>query len=207
MTGQAVCRLRAASPGEEINMRRAEKLFHGLTAGDVMSPAVVVLPHGMSVVTAARLLLEQQVRVAPVIDTPGRCVGVLWAEDFLKWVADGGRAYQADDPLPECVWCEWQVVDVKAAQRDQVRGHMTRDPLLVTPDTSLAEIAEVLLDPHHRSVVVVEGERRPVGVVSSKEILAALASVERQPERDLPAGVPAVRRFPPRRPVQTSGRG
>jgi CBS-domain-containing membrane protein len=187
-------------------MRRAEKLFHGLTAGDVMSPAVVILPHGMSVVAAARLLLEQQVRVAPVIDTPGRCVGVLWAEDLLDWVADGGRAYQADDPLPECVWCEWQVVDVKAAQRDQVRGHMTRDPLLVMPDTSLAEIAEVLLDPHRRSVVVVDGERRPVGVVSSNDVLAALASGERRPGEEQPAGAPADSRFPLRRSVQTSGR-
>src|SRR4051812_22894292 len=114
MMGQAVCEMRAASPGEENNMRRAEKLFHELTAGDVMSPAGVVLPHGMSVVAAARLLLDQRVRVAPVIDTPGRCVGVLWAENLPDWVADGGRAYQADDPLPACVWCEWQIVDVKA---------------------------------------------------------------------------------------------
>jgi CBS-domain-containing membrane protein len=187
-------------------MRRTEKLFHGLTAGDVMRPAVVVLPHGMSVVAAARLLLEQQVRVAPVIGTPGRCVGVLWAEDLLDWVADGGRAYQADDPLTECVWCEWQVVDVKAAQRDQVRGHMTRDPLLVMADTSLAEIAEVLLDPHRRSVVVVDEERRPVGVVSSKDVLAALASVESRPENDPPAGDTTDRRFPLRRSVQLSSR-
>jgi CBS-domain-containing membrane protein len=187
-------------------MRRGEQLFHALTVGDVMSPAVVVLPHGMSLVAAARLLSEQELGAAPVIDTPGRCVGVLWAEDLLDWVADGGRAYQADDPLPECVWCEWQVVDVKAAERDQVRGHMTRDPLLVMPDTSLAEIAEVLLDPHRCSVVVVDGEQGPVGVVSSKDVLVALASVEHQPEEDPPAGVPAVRRFPPRRSVQTSGR-
>lgn len=169
-------------------MRRAEKLFHGLTAGDVMSPAVVVLPYGMSVVAAARLLLEQQVRVAPVIDTRGRCVGVLWAEGLLDWVADGGRAHQADDPLLDCVWCEWQVVDVKTVQRDQVCGHMTRDPLLVMPNTSLAEIAEVLLDPHRFSVVVVDEQRRPVGVVSSKGILAALASVR------TPAGGRFVRR-------------
>ncbi len=66
-------------------MRRTEKLFHGLTAADVMSPAVVVLPHGMSVVAAARLLLDQQVRVAPVTDTPGRCVGVLWSEDLAEF--------------------------------------------------------------------------------------------------------------------------
>jgi CBS domain-containing protein len=102
--------------------------------------------------------------------------------------------------------CEWQVVDVKAAQRDQVRGHMTRDPLLVMPETSLAEIAEVLLEPHRRSVVVVDGERRPVGVVSSKDVLAALASIERRPEEDPPAGDPTDRRFPLRRSVQLSSR-
>jgi CBS domain-containing protein len=187
-------------------MRHIEKLFLALTVRDVMSPALVVLPHGMSLLTAARLLSEQQLGVAPVTDTPGRCVGVLWAEDLLKWVADGGKAYQADNPLTDYLWCEWQAVDVKAAQRDQVRGHMTCDPLLVMPDTRLADIAEVLLDPHRRSVVVVDGERRPVGVVSSKGVLAALASVEHQPEEDAPAEVPAVRRCPPRRSVQTSGR-
>jgi CBS domain-containing protein len=186
-------------------MRRAEKLFHALTVSDVMSPASVVLPHGMSLVTAARLLSERQLGVAPVIDTPGRCVGVLWAEDFLKWAADGGRADQADDPLTNCVWCDWQIVDVEAAQRNQVRGHMTRDPLLVMPDTRLAEIAELLLDPHRRSVVVVDEERRPVGVVSIKGVLAALASVEHQPEEDPPAEAPTVRRFSLRRSVQQSG--
>ena len=73
---------------------------------------------------------------------------------------------------------------------------MTRDPLLVMPDTSLAEIAEVLLDPHRRPVVVVDAERRPVGVVSSEDVLAALVSVERLSEEDLPAEDPTVRRFP-----------
>jgi CBS domain-containing protein len=187
-------------------MRRAEKLFHALTVGDVMSPAVVVLPQGMSFVAAARQLSARRLGVAPVIDTPGRCVGVLWAEDFLRWAADGGRAHQVGDALTDCVWCDWQVVEVKATQRDEVRRHMTRDPLLVTPDTRLAEIAEVLLDPHRRSVVVVDGGRRPVGVVSSNDVLAALASVERRREEEPPAGDPRDGRFPLRRSVQLSGR-
>jgi CBS domain-containing protein len=187
-------------------MKRAEKLFHALTVGNVMSPAVVLLPHGMSLVTAARLLSARQLGMAPVIDTAGRCVGVLWAEDILGWAADGGRPDQTGNALTDCVWCDWQVVDVKATQPDEVRRHMTRDPLLVTPDTRLTEIAEILLDPHRRSVVVVNGERRPVGVVSSKDVLAALASVERQPEEYRPAGEPAERRFPLRRSVQLSSR-
>jgi CBS domain-containing membrane protein len=185
-------------------MRRAEKLFHALTAYDVMSPAVVVLPHGMSFVTAARLLSARQLGMAPVIDTAGRCVGVLWAEDFLRWAADGGRADQAGDALTDCVWCDWQVVDVKAAQRNEVRRHMTSDPLLVTADTRLAEITEVLLDPHRRPVVVVDEERRPLGVVSSTDLQAALASAERRPEAEPPAVAPPDKRV--RRLAQPSGR-
>src|SRR5438067_799282 len=102
-------------------MRRAEELFHGLTAGDVMRRASVVLPHGMSVVAAARLLLDRQVRTAPVTDILGRCVGVLSEADILRWALDGDRADEESGATAACVWCDWQLVDVKAAQRDEVR--------------------------------------------------------------------------------------
>jgi hypothetical protein len=85
-------------------MKRAESLFRALTAGDVMSRAVVVLPRGMSVAGAARLLSERQLSVAPVIDAPGRCVGVLAATDLLRWAADGDRAGEEGPAPTECVW-------------------------------------------------------------------------------------------------------
>jgi CBS domain-containing protein len=94
---------------------------------------------------------------------------------------------------------------VKSTQRDEVRRHMTRDPLLVTADTRLAEIAEVLLDPR-RPVVVVDEERRPLGVVSSTDLLGALASAERRPEAGPPAVAPTDKRVRPRRLAQPSGR-
>src|SRR5687767_2759014 len=108
-------------------MRRVEPIFRALTAGDVMSRAVVVLPHRMSVAAAARLLLERQVRAAPVADGPGRCVGVLSAADLLRWAAEGDRADEAGRASAECVWCDWQVVDEEPARRAEVRRYMTRD--------------------------------------------------------------------------------
>jgi CBS domain-containing protein len=203
MKGQAMCRLRAARPGEETNMRRAEELFYGLTAGDVMRRTTLVLPHGMSVVAAARLLLERQVRVAPVTDILGRCVGVLSEADALRWALDGDRADEESGAPATCVWCDWQVVDVKTAQRDEVRRYMTPDPMLVTPDTRLAAIAGILLA-HHRPVVVVDEKDRPLGVVSSNGVLAGLAFAGRRPE-ELPAVAATDRRFSLRRSVQPLG--
>jgi CBS domain-containing protein len=186
-------------------MRRTAKLFQVQTAGDVMNRAGVVLPHGMSVVAAARLLLEEQLRAAPVTDDPGRCIGVLSAADFIRWAADGGRADEEDGALAASVWCDWQVVEEKSPQRDEVRRYMTRDPLLVTADTRLAEIADVFLDPRRRPVVVVDEARRPLGVVSSTDLLGALASVDRGPEAEPPAVAPANRRVLLRRLAQPSG--
>jgi CBS domain-containing protein len=187
-------------------MKRAGKLFHGLTTGDVMSRAVVVLPHGMSLVAAARLLLGQQLRAAPVTDTAGRCVGVLSAADILRWTADRGRTGEEGLALTTCVWCDWQVVDAEPTRRDEVGRHMTRDPLLVTPDTRLADIAKILLDPSRRPVVVADEERRPLGVVSSRDVLAALASADRRREEEPLAAARTGRRVPLRRSVQPSGR-
>jgi hypothetical protein len=84
-----------------------------------------------------------------------------------------------------CVWCEWQLVDVTSTRRDDVVHFMMRDPLLVTPDTHLVEIAEILLGFHPRPVVMVDEEGRPLGVLSSKDVLTGLASsIEHQPEED-----------------------
>lgn len=184
-------------------MKQAETLFDELMAGDVMSRTVVVLSRGMSVVAAARLLLDRQLSMAPVIDAKGRCVGVLSATDLLKWAANSVRT---GGPAPtEGVWCDWQVVSVESTRRDEVCRHMTANPLLVTPDTPLAEIADVLLDPRCRSIVVVDEGQRPLGVITSNGILAALACEDCRFEVNLPVATSSDSRVPTRRTAHVLG--
>lgn len=54
-----------------------------LTAADVMSRDLVVIPREMSLEGAARMLSRSGVTGAPVIDSEGRCIGVLSATDFM----------------------------------------------------------------------------------------------------------------------------
>lgn len=174
-------------------MRHAKKYFRGLTVADVMRRAAVVLPKGMSVAAATRLLSAHKIRVAPVTDISGRCVGVLSVMNILQWAGDGDRA---DGEEADSVWCEWQVVDFKEVRRDEVRRHMTRDPLLVAPDMDVAAIVGTL---SRRPVVVVDQERRPLGVVSSNGVLAALTSDALRPDETAATG----RRFSPQRSIQS----
>ena len=152
-------------------MKTLDKPLHALTAEDLMTCNVMVVPARMSLRGAAGLLMQARVSGAPVVDDQGRCVGVLSTTDFLK--AAGSHPVHRS---PEsCVCSEWQVVDFCAVPEDSVERYMTGDPVTVTPDIPLAELARRMLDAHIHRVIVVNEARKPIGIISSTDILAAVA--------------------------------
>lgn len=194
-----------------------------LTAGDLMSPDVVRVPERMAVRDAARLLLQNQIGGAPVVNAHGRCVGVLSAMDFLRMSQPRAGTARPTPPArpvtcsfqkehttsqgqqvalcalppgvcsvqvkqtepggeelivcsqPHCVLVDWQVVDVEKLPADEVRRFMTPDPVTAPPDTPIRSLARMMVDAHVHRVIVVDEEQRPIGVVSSTDVLAALA--------------------------------
>jgi CBS domain-containing protein len=202
-----------------------------LTATDLMSRNVVQLPEHMALRDAARLLLQNQVGGAPVVDKDGRCVGILTAIDFLRlagkhngetrpgvrplpiscpfWVkrtgSDGAevavctlppgvcpiQSPQIDDKgnatnvcsMPHCVLTDWQIVEFEKLPSTEVRHCMTANCVTVPPATSIRRLARMMIDAHIHRVIVVNAEHRPLGIVSSTDVLGALAYAE----DDLPA--------------------
>jgi CBS domain-containing protein len=76
---------------------------------------------------------------------------------------------------PHCVLVDWQVVEVEKLPTDEVRRFMTPDPVTVLPATSIRVVARMMIDAHIHRVIVVDQERKPIGVISSTDLLAALA--------------------------------
>jgi CBS-domain-containing membrane protein len=72
-----------------------------LTASDLMSEGVITIPQDMSLRAAAHLMFQRQIGAAPVVDSDGRCIGLLCANDFVQWVHEGGSGAE-DIPLPAC---------------------------------------------------------------------------------------------------------
>jgi CBS domain-containing membrane protein len=162
-------------------MKATAKPLRALTAAELMSRDVVLVPRQMSLREAARLLSRAGISGAPVVDEAGRCIGVLSATDFVRRAERG----MADEPCdaPACVCAEWQVMDVEALPADAVGASMTADPVTAAPATPIGELARMMLDAHVHRVIVVDGERRPIGVVSSTDVLAAVARADAHPER------------------------
>jgi predicted transcriptional regulator len=104
----------------------------------------------MTLRAAAQLLARENITGVPVVNGQGRCIGILSATDFLTLWAWGG--------------------DGDA----EVRHHMTADPVTVPPTTPLGELARQMIDAHIHRVIVVDERQRPIGVVASTDILAAV---------------------------------
>jgi CBS domain-containing protein len=71
---------------------------------------------------------------------------------------------------------DWQVVEVEKPPQDEVRQFMTTVPVTVTPAISIRDVARIMIDAHVHRVIVVDDDQRPIGIVSSTDLLAVLAA-------------------------------
>jgi CBS domain-containing protein len=76
---------------------------------------------------------------------------------------------------PHTVLTNWQVVEVEKLPADEVRQYMSADPVTAWSDIPLRVLARMMIDAHIHRIIVVDEQQRPVGVVSSTDIVAAVA--------------------------------
>jgi CBS domain-containing protein len=79
---------------------------------------------------------------------------------------------------PHSVLVDWQVVKLEKVPNEPVRKFMTPDPVTVAADTPIRVLARLMVDAHIHRVVVTNKAGKPLGIVSSTDILAALAYAE-----------------------------
>jgi CBS domain-containing protein len=165
-------------------MRVVPSQLFRLTAADLMSREVLTLSQGMPVQSAIRALTRVRVGGAPVVDEQGRCVGVFSLSDCNRRLRGDNRDAQGAPPLPGCVCCDWTIVQEEwdTLPADAVSRYMTPDPVLVLPETPVGEVAQMMVEAHIHRLIVVGEDRRPLGVVSSTDVLAAVARAARECE-------------------------
>ena len=119
-----------------------------------MSKQLFTLHGQMHAREARDLFVTHDITIAPVIDDAGRLCGVVTATDLLSRAADLEK--------PET----------------HVEGVMSRDPITVREETNVASAASLMTtcDIHH--LVVTDATGRPVGVLSTVDVVTAMADSE-----------------------------
>jgi CBS domain-containing protein len=98
---------------------------------------------------------------------PGACALQRFQEQ-----AGGQLSVVCADPHGVCT--DWGVVEVESLPTAEVRRYMTTELATVNVGAPLADLARTMLDRAVHRVIVVDPERRPVGVVSVSDVLEAV---------------------------------
>lgn len=115
----------------------------------------VTIPEEASLEAAVERMRSEGFHALPVTSAEGRVVGIVTDVDVLAALA---RERTTRQPL-------------QAITADQL---MTRDPVTIDRDASLADAAEALLEGQFRHLPVLNGERRLVGMLSERDLRSRL---------------------------------
>jgi len=127
-----------------------------LTVGQLMTPDPITVLESALLSDSVRLMEEHEVSGLPVVDGDGVLVGMISETDVVR--ARG----------TEHLWHRWPGLRVR---------HLMHSPV-VTADAQMAmgEAAQIMERAHvHRLVVVDDEQVRPVGIISTSDLVRALA--------------------------------
>ncbi|MBC7100017.1 CBS domain-containing protein [Methanothermobacter tenebrarum] len=150
---------------------------------DAMQKNVITIKNDMKIEEAARILRENKISGAPVIDKKNRLVGMLSEGDIIRLLEVHSPKLNLILPspldlieLPIRMKHEYDeiVKGIKKASLTLVDEIMTRKLITVKPDQSISDAAE-LMDKHKiKRLPVVDDEGNLIGIITRGDIIGAL---------------------------------
>jgi CBS domain-containing protein len=134
----------------------------GRKVAEVMTREVVTVAPGMILGKAAKLMVEKHLKRLPVVDEEGKLIGILGRLDVLNTIAAVH--------LPQ-----WHPQAHPAGTPGTVADVMTREVPTVHESATLEEIFQLLVSSSHKRVVVVDDERRVVGVIADSDLISRVS--------------------------------
>lgn len=140
---------------------------------DIMTPHPVCATPGMSAREIVALFAERKISGAPVVGPDGRLMGVVSRTDLFRRISQGvpGNPASAaylfdllDDRTPAQPHPESLIV---------VGDFMSENAVTASPDERIGDVAARMASRRVHRVVVVDDAGKPVGVVTSLDVLAA----------------------------------
>jgi len=146
-----------------------------LKAKDIMSEELISVTPATPVVEAARILLEKRINGLPVLDETGRLVGIIWQSDLV--------AQQKRFPIPSVFNLLDGLIPISSPKllekemqkiaASRVAEAMSPNPTTVNPETSLEEIATLMVSKGFHTLPVVE-RGKLVGIIGKEDVLRTL---------------------------------
>ena len=140
---------------------------------EIMTKEVVSIKPEENAKEALAFLFKMRISGLPVIDVQGRLVGMFTEKDILRQILPSylekvGRFVYEENP--KSIKKKFQdLVNLSISQL------MRKDVITIDSDTSLCEVARVMLTQKIRRIPVLDKEKKVVGIVSREDVVRAYA--------------------------------
>ncbi len=146
-----------------------------LKVKDIMTKKLITVSPEMEIAHAAELLLEKSINGVPVVDRKGNLVGILCQSDLIaqeKRLPLPSLFTLLDGfiPLSSMKHLEKEVQKISATT---VAHAMTPNPVTVRPETSVEEVATIMVERNFHTLPVVD-KGKLLGIVGKEDILKTL---------------------------------
>ena len=146
-----------------------------VTAKDIMTREVITVSPETEITEAAKLLLHNLINGLPVVDKTGNLLGIICQSDLI--------AQQKQMPLPSIFTLLDGVIplipqknverEIKKIVAVTVEEAMTPHPTTINQESSIEEIAQLMVDKKLHTLPVVE-QNKLVGIVGKEDVLRTL---------------------------------
>ena len=148
---------------------------------EIISTDVVSINPRDTIREALDVMVENHVSALPVVDVRGHCVGVISVTDLLGMTKDLSDELNA---LSETGGFDHEVLVQKLERADLltelVQDLMTTDVISVGVESTIKHAAKQMLENRVHRLVVLDFNHCVVGVVSTMDLLAAFADVDKK---------------------------
>jgi CBS-domain-containing membrane protein len=143
---------------------------------DIMTSKVITLSANMSIIHAARILMENHINGAPVVDVEGKLVGILTRDDLISQqkTIPFPSFFPVLDGIIPLISPRQLEKEMEKITATTVNHAMTHKPITVKLDTDIEIVAEYMVDKKIHTIPVLDNDGCLVGVVGKEDILKTL---------------------------------
>jgi len=155
-------------------------------AGDIMSFPVLTIRPEATIRELADVLGENDVSGLPVVDDEGRLLGVVSEEDLIL--------QDAELHFPHYIQIFDSVIYLESIRKFEerfrkalavkVRDIMSDEPVTISTDATLREIATIMIDRDVNRLPVVDEENRLLGIVARGDVIRGIAALQALDEKN-----------------------
>jgi len=149
-------------------------------ARDIMNPQVVTVTENMDLREVAKILVEERITGAPVVDEMGTLVGVISQSDLVEYDLSVEHELTVEAPFYRRPFDDalqpgrgFRIEDLPA---DLVKDVMTPYLITVAEDTPIRDVAARMASGGVHRLIVVDTDQQIRGIVSSLDVLRWIAA-------------------------------